>query len=165
MSDTSTQELAINLDLTFEDHLACERFHSKVYFRLCMIVGPSLILTGAAIGDFLTSPIRFFLFLLLGLAVGFVEVVRRVLVGYSMWLGGNLPRQMTVTVSNSGLVYTVGEDYRVTSDWPQVRVYETADYFFLWSGKYHLPLPKRCFTPEQIPAFTAALSKHLEQKY
>ena len=165
MTDSPANEVAINLNLTLTDHLKCEVFHSKNYFVFHFLSMVFIITGPAIIGRIFQKTLPLMLIFFFSLGIGLLGPIYYLLRVCYMWFRGALPRQMTVTVSDGGLVYTVGEHYRVTSDWPQIEVYEKGNYFFLWSGKYHLPMPKRCFAEGQAAAFTAALSKNLQQEY
>ena len=165
MKDSSTRDLAINLNLTLADHLKCEIFHSKTYFILNIALSVAFIAGPATVGWFFEKTIPLLLIFFFSLGIGLLVPIYHLLRVCYTWFRGYMPKQMTVTVSDIGLAYTVGDDYRVTSEWPDVEVYEQGKYFFLWSGKYHLAMPKRCFIEDQIPAFRAALSKNLEQEY
>jgi hypothetical protein len=162
MPTTSAETVAINLNLTLADHLKCEIFHSKTYFVINILCYLAFIMVPAIIARILESTVPLAAIFLFSLAIGLLAPIYYLLRVCYLWFRGALPKQMMVTASDSGLVYTIGADYRVTSEWGEVDIYEHGRNFFLWSGKYHLPMPKRCFTPEQLTAFVDALNKNLQ---
>ena len=160
MSDSAPNAVAINLNLTLADHLTSELFFCKGLFARRFLVG--IIGVGVAVGGFITQQVLLLLVSLLPLGIGMLPVYYQLRVCRD-WFRGNMPDEMLVTASDSGIVYTVytvGEHYRATSDWAEVEVHEARDYFFLWSGKFRLPMPKQCFTPEQLSAFVDALNRN-----
>jgi hypothetical protein len=163
MSEQPIGKIEVTISLALSDYLALQKWCRwqclrTDLLRYAVVVLPFALIAGTAssgsLAEFGRNAWSQWEVLLLLIGGGYLLGVAVPYAGLGIaWLRNKLPRQMGVSIDDTGLTFSMG-DHEVSARWSNLLlIAEDRSAYLLRLKSHFLRLPKRAFTSQQFPAF------------